>query len=248
MTTHSSPDLSGKTALVTGATRGLGHEAAIGLAKAGAHVIALGRTVGALEALDDEIKAAGGSASLVPVDLTDDEAMDALAPALTDRFGKLDIMVGAAGVLGELAPLPDITPKVWREVFDTNLHANWSLIRNLDPLLRASGAGRAIFFTSSVGGEKSRAFWGAYAASKAALEMMATTYALEANVSGVRVAIIDPGAMRTNMRAQAMPGEDPNTLPDPSEIIPLVLHAASDDYDSTAERLVFREWKEDGRL
>lgn len=247
MNTSSSSDLTGKIALVTGATRGIGRACAIALADAGAHILALGRTVGALEELDDTIKKSGGSASLIPVDLTDDEAMNALAPALTERFGKLDILVGAAGVLGELAPLADTSPKVWREVFDVNLHANWSLIRHLDPLLRASGAGRVALLTSRVGGEKPREFWGAYAASKAALEMMATTYAMEANVSGVRVAIIDPGAMRTNMRAQAMPGEDPNTLPAPEELAPLVRFATSLDYDGLAERLVFRDWKDSGR-
>jgi NAD(P)-dependent dehydrogenase (short-subunit alcohol dehydrogenase family) len=242
MTFDVTPDLSGKTALVTGASRGIGKAAALTLAKAGAHVIALARTVGGLEDLDDEIRAAGGSATLIPADLADADAIDQLAPALANRFGKLDILIANAGVLGELAPIADIAPKVWKQVFDVNVEANWRLLRALDPLLRASDGARIIFLTSRVGGELARPFWGAYAASKAALEMLAKTYAEEMKSSKVRVAIIDPGAMRTKMRAQAMPGEDPQTLPDPSALAPLILHAASPDYDGVAERLVFRDW------
>lgn len=229
-------DFSGKTALVTGASRGIGRAAALALAKAGAHVLALARTVGALEELDDEIIAAGGSASLIPADLAEFEIVDQLGPALSKRYPRLDILVLNAGVLGELAPIPDIAPKVWRRVFDINVEANWRLLRTLDPLLRASGAARVVVMTSRVGGEIARPFWGAYAASKAALEMLARTYAEETRQAGVRVAIIDPGAMRTKMRAEAMPGEKPESLPDPNEIAPLILKAASTAYDGIAQK------------
>jgi NAD(P)-dependent dehydrogenase (short-subunit alcohol dehydrogenase family) len=202
-------------------------------------VLALARTVGALEELDDEIGAAGGRCSLIPLDLRDAAAIEALAPALLARFGKLDIFVANAGDLGELAPLADVDEKAWRRVMEVNVEANWRLIRSLDGLLRAT-QGRAVFVSSSVGGAEARAFWGAYAVSKAALEMLAKTYALETRAAGVRVAIIDPGPMRTKMRAAAMPGEKPETLPDPAEIAPLLLHAVSPSYDGTAERLVFR--------
>lgn len=244
---NTSLDLSGKTALVTGASRGIGYAMAIALAKAGAHVLALARTVGGLEELDDAIKSVGGSASLIPADLTEKEAIDQLGPALSQRFDKLDIVFLNAAALGELAPLADIEPKIWERTIDTNITANWRLLRSLDPLIRASDKARVVFTTSRVGGAEARAYWGAYAVTKAALEMLAQTYALELKVSGGRVAIIDPGAMRTNMRAQAVPGEDPQTLPHPEELAPLLLHAVSPEYDGQAERLVFREWREAGR-
>ena len=234
------PDFSGKIALVTGASRGIGRASALALAKAGAHVLALARTVGALEELDDEIANAGGKASLIPADLLEFETVDQLGPTLEKRFKKLDILILNAGALGELAPIPDISPKAWRRAFDTNVEANWRLLRTLDPLLRASRGARVIVLTSRIGGEIARPFWGAYAASKAALEMLARTYAEETRQAGVRVAIVDPGAMRTKMRAEAMPGETPETLPHPSEIAPLILHAASPEYDGNAARLVFR--------
>lgn len=242
------PDLSGKTALITGATRGIGRTMALKLAEAGAHIIALARTVGGLEEVDDAIRAAGGSASLIPADLTDDAAIDQLGAALSGRFRSIDILGANAAMLGELAPLPDIAPKVWSKTLETNVTANWRLIRTLDPLLRASGDARVIFLTSRVGGAEARAFWGLYAATKAAGEMIAKTYALEAKISGVKVAIIDPGAMRTQMRAQAMPGEKPETLPDPEELAPLFHYALSPDFapQDGAARLVFRDWREKG--
>lgn len=237
-----SPDLAGKTALITGASRGIGRALALALAKAGAHVLALARTVGGLEELDDAIVAAGGRASLIPADLSDAEAMNQIGKALAGRIPRLDILVLNAGVLGELAPLTDISENAWRKTLDVNVTANWRLLKSLDPLLRASGAGRAVFLSSRVGGEEARAFWGGYAVSKAALDMLAQTYAIEAKIAGVRVAIIDPGAMRTKMRAEAMPGEKPETLPDPAELAPLLYHAVSPSYDGMAERLVFRDW------
>lgn len=237
MTETKTPDLSGKIALVTGASRGIGKAAALALSQAGAHVLALARTVGGLEELDDEITAAGGKASLIPADLTEFDTVDQLGPALAKRFSKLDILVLNAGSLGELAPIPDIAAKAWRRAFDVNVEANWRLLKTLDPMLRASGNARVIVMSSRIGGEEARAFWGAYAASKAALEMLAKTYAEETKNAGVRVAIIDPGRMRTRMRAEAMPGEDAASLPDPSEIVPLILKAASPAYDGAAERM-----------
>lgn len=228
---------SGRIALVTGASRGIGRAAARALAIEGAHVLALARTVGGLEELDDEIIASGGAASLIPADLTDFDVVDQLGPALARRFAKLDILILNAGALGELAPIPDISPKAFRRAFDTNVEANWRLLRTLDPLLRASGAARIVAVTSRIGGEVARPFWGAYAASKAALEMLVRTYAEEARGAGVRVAIVDPGAMRTRMRAEAMPGEDPAILPDPAEIAPVILKAVSASYDGLAERM-----------
>lgn len=222
---------------MTGASRGIGRAAAVALGRAGAHVILLARTVGGLEETDDEIRRAGGSATLIPADLSDDAAIDRLAPAIAARFKRIDILVLNAGVLGELAPVPDIAPNVWRQVFDVNVEANWRLLRALDPLLRASEAARVVVMTSRVGGEIAKPFWGAYAASKAALEMLARTYAEEMKASGVRVAIVDPGAMRTKMRASAMPGEKPETLPDPMAIAPVILRAASRDYQGIAERM-----------
>ncbi|MGE0409493.1 MAG: SDR family NAD(P)-dependent oxidoreductase [Amphiplicatus sp.] len=240
--TKNPPDLAGKTALVTGASRGLGRATALALAEAGAHVLALARTVGGLEDLDDEIKAVGGTASLVPLDLADQTAIERLGPALSARFHKLDILVANAATLGELGPLADIAESTWKTTLDVNLTANWRLIKTLDPLLRASGAARVAFVTSSVGSE-ARAFWGAYAISKAALDMLARLYAIEAKIAGVRIAIIDPGAMRTAMRRQAMPGENPETLPEPREIAPLLFQALSPDYDGLAERFVMSEWR-----
>lgn len=237
------PDLSGKTALVTGASRGIGYAASLALAKAGAHVLALARTTGGLEELDDEIKTVGGKASLIPLDLADPEAIERLGPALAARFPKLDILVANAAILGELTPLTDISEKIWKATLDINLTANWRLLKTLDPMLRVSGAARVAFLTSRVGGEIARPFWGGYAISKAGLEMMAKIYAAETKIAGVRVAIIDPGAMRTRMRAQAMPGEDPDTLPDPSELAPLLYRAVSPEYDGEAERFVFRDGK-----
>lgn len=237
------PDLTGKVALVTGASRGVGRSAAKALARAGAHVLALARTVGGLEELDDEIRAEGGKASLIPADLADDHAIEQLGAALAERFGKLDILIANAAVLGELAPVTDVDPKAWKRALDVNVTANWRLVRALDPLLRASGAARVVFVTSKVGGLEARPFWGVYAVTKAALEMLAKTYALETARAGLRVAILDPGPMRTKMRAQAMPGEDPDTLPHPDEIAGLLYEAVSPDYDGVAARLSFRDWR-----
>lgn len=215
-------NLSGRVAVVTGASRGIGYFLAKEMAKAGAHVVAVARTIGGLEELDDEIKAekaltGKGEATLVPLDLTDSAGVDRLGGAIHERWGKLDIMVANAGILGVIAPLGHVEAKVFDKVMATNVTATWRLIRSLDPLLRASDAGRAIILSSGAA-HSARAFWGPYAASKAAVEAMARSWADETRNSALRVNCVNPGATRTAMRAQALPGEDPATLPHPSEI------------------------------
>jgi NAD(P)-dependent dehydrogenase (short-subunit alcohol dehydrogenase family) len=229
--TAASP-LAGRVAVVTGASRGIGYEAAKGFAAAGAHVVALARTVGGLEELDDEVKAAGGSATLVPLDLRDFEGIDRLGAAVYERWGRLDVLLANAGILGQLSPLGHVPPKVWDDVMAINVTANWRLIRSLDPLLRQSDAGRALFLTSGAA-RRCRPFWGPYSASKAALEALVQTYAGETAKTSIRVVAIDPGRMRTAMRAQAMPGEDPQTLPHPSELVPDLVEMASPLFDRT---------------
>lgn len=240
------PDLSGKTAFVTGASRGIGRAVARALAAAGAHVIALARTQGGLEELDDEIRkdseTSGGKASLVTMDLNEGDHIERLGEALAGRFDKIDIAFLNAAALGELAPLTDIDPKLWTHVMSLNVNANWRLIRALDPLLRKSDDARVLAVSSRVGGEVARAYWGAYGISKAALEHLAETYALENEQSPISVGVIDPGAMRTSMRASAMPGEDPATLPAPTEIVPMIYDALSTP-PGPFRRWVFRDWK-----
>jgi len=235
--------LKGRIALVTGATRGIGQAVALGLAKAGAHVIALGRTQGALENLDDEIfRATGEHATLVPIDLRQPEGLDPLGGVIHERWGKLDIVVGAAGVLGALTPVTHLDPKAWEHIMTVNLTANWRLIRSFDPLLRASDAGRAIFLSSGVA-QNWRAFWGGYAASKAGLEALVGCYDDEMENTTVRAICVNPGAMRTRMRAGAFPGEDPMSLPAPEEIVPLMVELARPDRDPPRGKVVsFREW------
>ena len=218
--------LNGRIALVTGASRGIGRAVAIGLAKAGAHVVLLARTVGGLEEADDEIKAAGGAATLIALDLKKTDQLDALGPSLLQRFGRLDILVANAGLLGPLSPLGHIKSDAWREVIDVNLTANWHLIRALDPLLRRSDAGRAIFVSSGAASGKN-AYWGPYAVSKAGLEALAKTWASELGQTPVRVNIVNPGPIRTGMRAKAFPGEDALGLATPEDIVPLFLRLAS---------------------
>jgi NAD(P)-dependent dehydrogenase (short-subunit alcohol dehydrogenase family) len=211
-----------RIAVVTGASRGIGFEAALALAKAGCHIVAVARTQGGLEELDDAIRAAGGQATLVPLDLTDGAAIDQLGAALNDRFGRVDVLVGNAGVLGGLAPVGHIEPRKWDTAFAINITANYRLIRSLDPLLRQSAAARCVFVTSSLGW-KSRPFWGLYAATKAALNALVQIYAEEVRSFGVGVNLINPGALRTRMRGEAMPGEDPNTLKTPAELAPHIV-------------------------
>lgn len=217
-----------RVAVVTGASRGIGYAVALELARAGAHVLAMARTVGALEELDDQIRQDGGSATLVPASLTDAAALDRLGQAIHDRWGKLDILIGNAGVLGTLSPLGHVKSQDWEDVMAVNVTANWRLIRSLDPLLRASEAGRAVFLTSGVA-RHPRPYWGPYAVSKAALETLVRTYAAEVEKMSVRANLFNPGATRTAMRAKAMPGEDPATLPKPRDVAPAFLKLVSPD-------------------
>lgn len=220
--------LSGKISLVTGSSRGIGAAVAKRFAAEGGHVILTGRMVGGLEETDDAIKAAGGTSSIVPLDLRDFDKIDALAAELYKRYGKLDILVGNAGVLGDLTPVTHASDAMWQEVMDVNVTANFRLIRAMDPLLKLSGAGRAMFVTSGVTQRKTPlAYWGPYAVSKIALEELVLTYAAENANSNLRVNLIDPGVVRTKMRANAMPGEDPMTLPAPDAITDAFVECAS---------------------
>lgn len=227
--------LSGRLALVTGASRGIGRAVALELARQGAHVVALARTQGALEFLDDDIRAAGGEATLVPADLCDFDAIDRLGAQLYERWGRLDILIGNAGVLGPLTPLAHVDPPQWKKVFDVNVTANWRLIRSLDLPLRASDAGRCIFITSSAA-HRIKPYWGPYAVSKAALNALARTYAAEtANTTNVKVMLANPGPLRTPMRAAAMPGEDPETLRTPQELAPKIAALCRPDWRETGK-------------
>lgn len=217
------PDLKGRLALVTGASRGLGFAAALGLARAGAHIIALARTSGGLEELDDMIHSETGTgATLVPMDVRDGEAIDRLGLTIHERWGKLDILVGNAGTLGPLSPLGHLAPKDVDELVGVNLIANWRLIRSCDPLLKAAPAGRAVFITADQA-QRHDPFWGGYAMTKAALDSLALTYAAECAGTSVSVSLFDPGIMRTALRARAMPGEDAQTLPLPESAVERLL-------------------------
>lgn len=216
--------LADQIAVVTGASRGIGAALARRLAAEGAHVVLVARTVGGLEEVDDAVKAAGGQATLVPCDLTEFDRIDTLGPALAERFGRCDILVGNAGMLGGLSPLGHYKSETWQAVFDLNVHANWHLIRTLDPLLRAAPAGRAVFVSADVA-RTPRPYWGAYAAAKAALESMARTWALETAKTPLSVAVLDPGPVATALRAEAYPGEDAATLTQPDEAAEGILQA-----------------------
>jgi NAD(P)-dependent dehydrogenase (short-subunit alcohol dehydrogenase family) len=232
------PPLASRIALVTGASRGIGRAVAIELARAGAHVVALARTQGALEFLDDEIRKLGSSTTLVPCDLTDFDAVDRLGAHIYERWGRLDILIGNAGVLGPLTPLAHVDPKEWDKAMAVNLTANWRLIRSVDLPLRASDAARAVFITSGAAHRATmKPYWGPYAVSKAALEALARTYAAEcANTTNIKIMLANPGPLRTAMRAAAMPGEDPATLRTPAEFASKLL------------ALCTSEWRESARL
>lgn len=218
-----------KVALVTGASRGIGAAIAKSLAAEGAHVILVARSVGGLEEVDDAIKAQGGTATLVPVDLRDTDAIDGLAAPLLQRWKKLDILVGAAATLGKLTPVAQYDPKLWEEVFKLNVHANWRLIRALDPLLRNSEHGRALFVTAEAA-TRHKQYWGGYAASKAALEELVRTYAAEVEKSNLKVNLIDPGPTATKLRLSAYPGEKQTTLPSPEDKAEMFLQALTEDF------------------
>lgn len=219
-------ELAGKVVLITGASRGIGYAAGLEAAKRGAHVIAVARTVGGLEELDDAIQAEGGSATLVPLDLRDGDAIDRLGAAIFERWGHLDGLVANAGQLGVLSPVAHIKPDDFDKVLAVNVTANYRLLRSLDVLLRQSEAGRAVFVSSGAA-RSAKPFWGLYAASKAALDALVKSYSGEIASTKVRANVFYPGIVRTAMRAKAMPGEDPNTLPTPAEVAPKLIDMLS---------------------
>lgn len=220
-------DLSGKLAVVTGATRGIGYSAARALAKAGAHVILVGRTQSALETLYDRITSAGGQATGVPLDLTDYDAIDRLGASIFERWGHLDILIGNAGLLGQLTPASHINPAKFEKAFAVNVTANMRLIRSLEPLLLQAAAPRCVFVTSGAA-SKNRPFWATYAASKAALNGLVLSWAAEHQKRNFRINLLNPGPVRTQMRAKAMPGEDPDKLTRPDDLAPLFLELVSE--------------------
>ena len=240
--------LAGKIALVTGASRGIGRAAALALAEAGAHVVAVARTQGALMELDDEVRARTGEpATLVPLDLADAQAIDQLGYTLYQRYGRLDVLVHAAALLGAVTPVAHIEPALWDKVLAVNVTATFRLIRTTEPLLRAAEAGRAIFLTTGLAGSP-RAFFGLYGATKAALENLVRTWADELEQTPVRAVLLSPGAMRTKMRAEAFPGEDPMDLPDPAEIGPMIVELVGADLGLPRVNVAFADWKATGRL
>jgi NAD(P)-dependent dehydrogenase (short-subunit alcohol dehydrogenase family) len=235
--------LSDRIALVTGASRGIGRAAALSMAEAGAHIVAVARTQGALEALDDELRRAGHApATLVPMDIAEPDGFDQLGLALHQRFGRLDILVHAAAILGPITPVFHIEPSHWDRVVAVNLTASYRLIRAMEPLLRVAAAPRAIFLTSGRA-SRPKAFWGPYGVTKAGLEHLVRTWADELEQTHVRAVLLDPSVMRTRMRAEAMPGEDPAQLPDPSEIGPLIVELAQADLGLPTASVVFEDWK-----
>ena len=235
-------ELAGQLALVTGASRGIGRATAIQLAQRGAHIIALARTSGALEELDDEIKALGqpDGATLVPLDLADHDALDRLGRSIYDRWGKLDMLVGNAGILGPITPVSHITPKNWDALLAVNVTANWRLIRSLEPLLKqAKPGGRAIFVSSSAA-IKTKPYWGGYSMSKAALESIVRVWAAEKNMTTLRINLFNPGGTRTEMRAAAMPGEDPAQLPTPEQVAAFMIPYLLPDCAISGELITYK--------
>jgi NAD(P)-dependent dehydrogenase (short-subunit alcohol dehydrogenase family) len=225
---------SDRIVLVTGASRGIGAATALAFGKAGAHVVAVARTSGGLEELDDQIRAEGGSATLVPLDITDTGGIARLAEALDKRYSRLDVLIGNAAIVGDSSPLGHVEPKTWDKVMAINVSANWHLIRFLDPLLQKSDAGRAVFVTSGAA-SSARAYRGPYSISKAALDALARTYAAETVSTKVRVNLFNPGPTRTRMRAAVMPGEDPATLPKPAQVAEAILPLCLPDFTETGK-------------
>ena len=234
--------LASRIALVTGASRGIGYATARALAKAGAHIVAVGRTQAGLEELDDEIRQAGGSATLVPLNLSDFDGIARLGAALHERHGKLDILIGNAGVAGPSSPLGHIDLKAWNDVIAVNVTANFQLIRCMEPLLKRSDAGRAVFVTSAAA-SKASAYLGPYAASKAALETLARAWAQETAATSIRVNLFDPGPIRTRMRAGVFPGEDPMTLDTPEQAAELILPMCASDWSETGKLFEYKSRK-----
>lgn len=229
-----SKPLSNRIALVTGASRGIGYATALALARNGAHIVAIARTVGGLEELDDAIKAAGSTATLVPLDLRDHDGIARLASAIDERYRRLDILIGNAGIGGPSSPLDHVQPKDWDEVLAVNVTANWQLIRYLNQLLQKSDAARVVFLTSAASA-KTRAYRGPYSASKAALEALARTYAHENGTTKLRVNLVSPGPTRTRLRALVMPGEDPATLPTPEDVAEKIVPLCLPSFDETGK-------------
>ncbi|EJF90652.1 SDR family NAD(P)-dependent oxidoreductase [Bartonella tamiae] len=219
-------DLKGRLALVTGASRGIGYQLSLEFAKRGAHIIAVARSIKGLEELDDAVKECGSSTTLVPLDLHDMAAIDLLGEKIAKRWGKLDIVVANAGVLGTIAPISHVEAPIFEEVFTINVTSQWRLIRTVEPLLRHSDKGRAILLSSGVA-HSARSFWGPYAASKAALEVIGRCWADELKQTPIKINLVNPGATRTAMRAAAAPGEDPETLPTAEEIAVKIAQLAS---------------------
>ena len=234
--------LADRIALVTGASRGIGYAAALTLARAGAHVIAVARTVGGLEELDDAVRAAGGSATLTPLDMRDYAGLYRLGTALAERYGRLDVLIGNAAIAGVPSPLGHIEPKAWDETMAVNVTANWHLIRAMDPLLKRAEAGRAVFITSGIVAS-ARAYWAPYSVSKAALDVLARTYAAETSSTPVRVNLFNPGPTRTRMRALAMPGEDPMTLPTPDDVAAKIFDLCLPSFTESGKLYDFRTGK-----
>lgn len=242
---QASRPLAGRVTLITGASRGIGYASAIELAKAGSHIIATARTQGGLEDLDDAIRTLAkkedgiGECTVVPMDFKMLDGIDQLGAAVYERWGRLDGLLANAGVLGELAPVPHISPKIFDETMAVNVTANFRLIRSFEPLLMASPSGRAVF-VSSRGAQSRNAFWGAYAASKSALDAVVQCWAAETEKSNLRINLVNPGPVSTKMRAKAMPGEDPDTLPKPVDIARRIVPLLSPDYQTHGEIIDFR--------
>lgn len=234
--------LEGRLALVTGASRGIGRASALALAELGADIILVARprSTSSLEDLDDKITAMGRKATLVPMDLADHDAIDRLGGAVFERWGKLDILLSNAALLGPISPLDHIDVKEWEKLVSVNFTANWRLIRSLNPLLKLGTDPRALFVTTGAVG-KHKPYWGAYAATKAGMEELVLTYAGETKISGIKVNLLDPGATATTMRANAVPGEDPSTLPQPADVAKCVAYMLTD-FTGNGEKLRYREW------
>jgi NAD(P)-dependent dehydrogenase (short-subunit alcohol dehydrogenase family) len=232
--------LEGLVALVTGASRGLGYATALMLARAGAHVIAVARTQGGLEELDDHIRSEKGTATLVPLDITDGSGIDRMASSVFDRWKKLDILIGNAAILGTLSPLGHLEPSVWDKLMAVNVTANWRLIRAFDPLLKQSEAGKAFFITSNVV-KKNRAYWGGYTATKAALESLVKTYAAECQITNVQANLLDPGVMHTALRTEAMPGENTSSLKSPQTIADMILPLCYSNFERNGDTILLQE-------
>ena len=228
-----------RIALVTGASRGIGRAVALELARRGWRVVCVARAQKALEKLDDDIRALGGEATLVPMDLKDYAGIAQLGAALFERHGKLDALAACAGALGSLTPAHQATPSIMEETIGVNFMANQRLIRSMHPLLRESDAGRAVFLTTGVVRDP-RAYWAPYAASKAALEVLVQCYAAELNITPIKANLFSPGPVRTAMRAKAFPGEDPMTLPAPDEVAPSIVEMLEPAYSANGETVRFQ--------